>query len=80
VHPRVREAFVDHYAVTVIEAGWGSTPDHVIVRLAQGNFEAFVTSDRGFEFEHDLRKLTFGIVIVHVPKTGSTIIVRCSRP
>jgi hypothetical protein len=43
-------------------------PDHKLVRLAQGNFEAFVTIDRGFEFEHDLKKLTFGIVIAHVAK------------
>jgi hypothetical protein len=42
--------------------------DHEIVRLAQGQFEAFLTIDRGFEFEHDLKKLTFGIVIIHVPK------------
>jgi len=39
-----------------------------IVRRAQGQIAALVTIDQGFEFEHDLKTLTFGIVIVHVPK------------
>jgi hypothetical protein len=43
-------------------------PDPEIVRRARGNFDALVTLDRGFEFEHDLKTLTFGIVIVHVTK------------
>lgn len=30
--------------------------------------DAFVTIDRGFEHEHNLKKLTFGIIIIHVPK------------
>jgi hypothetical protein len=27
-----------------------------------------VTIDKGFEHEHNLKKLSFGIVIVHVPR------------
>lgn len=27
-----------------------------------------MTADRGFEYEHNLSKLQFGIIIVHVPK------------
>lgn len=29
-----------------------------------GRFDAFLTIDRGFEYEHDLKKLSFGIVVV----------------
>ena len=42
-------------------------PDEKLVALAQGKFDVLVI-DQGFEFEHNLKKLTFGIVIVHVPK------------
>jgi hypothetical protein len=31
-------------------------------------FDVLITIDRGFEFEHNLEKITFGIVIVHVPR------------
>jgi predicted nuclease of predicted toxin-antitoxin system len=64
-HPRVREAFPAHDVVTVSEAGWRALPDDRIVALAQGNIDVLVTIDRGFEFEHNLRKLDFGIVILH---------------
>jgi hypothetical protein len=30
----------------------------------QGQFDVFLTIDKGFEFEHDLKSLTFGIVVV----------------
>ena len=65
VHPRVREAFPAHDVVTVAEAGWRTQPDERIVALAQGDFGVLVTIDRGFEFEHNLRTLSFGIVILH---------------
>jgi predicted nuclease of predicted toxin-antitoxin system len=68
VNPRVRQAFPDHEILTVIEAKWRTLPDTELIARAQGQFDVFVTIDRGFEFEHNLAKLTFGIVIVHVPK------------
>jgi hypothetical protein len=36
--------------------------------LVQEQFDVFVTIDGGFEHEHNLRKLSFGIVIVHVAR------------
>jgi hypothetical protein len=40
--------------------------DHVLVQ--QLECDVFVTADRGFEHEHDLKSLSFGIVIVHVSR------------
>jgi predicted nuclease of predicted toxin-antitoxin system len=68
VNPRVRRAFPNHEVVTVAEAGWRGMPDESLVALANGTFDVLVTIDRGFGFEHNLQKLTFGIVIVHVRK------------
>ncbi|MGD0362143.1 MAG: hypothetical protein ABSC93_14805 [Bryobacteraceae bacterium] len=36
----------------------------MLVPKIQGRFDAFPTIDRGFEYEHDLKKLSFGIVVV----------------
>jgi len=58
--------FLTGYQVTTVgEANWQSTADNQLIQLAQGNFDVLLTLDRGFEFQHNLKKLTFGIVIVH---------------
>jgi hypothetical protein len=68
VNPRVRHAFSGHTVVTVTESPWRTLPDHNLVIAAQGQVDVLVTLDKGFEFEHNLKKLTFGIVIVHVAR------------
>jgi hypothetical protein len=42
----------------------GRQQDHVLVPRIQGRFDVFLTIDKGLEFEHDLKKLSFGIVVV----------------
>jgi hypothetical protein len=54
--------------VTVAEVEWRALPDAELIAQAQGECDVLVTIDKGFEHEHNLKKLTFGIVIVHVPK------------
>ena len=36
--------------------------------MVAADFDVFVTADKGFEYEHNLRDLAMGIVIVHVPR------------
>jgi len=48
--------------------GWGGVPDHVLMERLRGHCEAFLTTDQGFEHEHNLSLLGFGIVIVHVSR------------
>lgn len=67
VNPRVRRLLEsEHLVFTVLELGWGGLPDHLLLQQVQGHCEVFVTIDRGFEHEHRLSSLRFGIVIVHV--------------
>lgn len=49
---------------TVREMGWAGRQDHILVPKTQGRFDVFVTIGKGFEFEHDLKKLSFGIVVL----------------
>ena len=65
VDPGIRDFLTDHEVRTVGEANWFGTADHELVQLAQGRFDVLLTLDRGFEFQHNLSKLTFGIVIMH---------------
>jgi hypothetical protein len=67
VHAGVRAAFPGHTVRTVTQAGWRSSKDGPLLRFAEQNFDVFVTIDGKLEREHDLRVLTLGIVIAHVP-------------
>jgi hypothetical protein len=48
--------------------GWGGLPDNILVDRLRGRCEVFLTIDQGFEHEHNLSWLGFGIVIVHVAR------------
>jgi len=66
IDPRLVEAFPDYNVQTLFDLGWEHLKDHVLVK--QLDCDVFVTADRGFEHEHDLKSLSFGIVIVHVAR------------
>src|SRR5205823_1923186 len=68
VNPRLRQAFPDHDVLSVAKAKWRDLPDAKLIVQAQGHCDVLVTIDRGFEHEHNLKRLSFGIVIVHVRK------------
>ena len=61
---RLRAALTGHIIATVRELGWAGRKDPLLVQEAQSSFDVFITIDKGFAFEHNLRKLSFGIVIV----------------
>ena len=50
------------------EVQWRTLPDAELTARAQRRFDVLVTIDKGFEFETNLKNLTFGIVIVHVKR------------
>ena len=68
VNPRLWQAFPGHEVLTVARAKWRGLPDAKLIAKAQGQCDVLVTIDRGFEHEHNLKRLSFGIVIIHVPR------------
>ncbi|HWZ33596.1 MAG TPA: DUF5615 family PIN-like protein [Bryobacteraceae bacterium] len=68
IDPRVAALFAEHDVSTAFDLGWHQLADHEVVGRCMGRFDLLLTTDRGFEHEHNLSKLTFGIVIVHVLK------------
>jgi hypothetical protein len=70
IDPRLVEAFPDHDVQTLFDLGWQHLKDHVLVK--QLECDVFITADRGFEHEHNLKALSFGIVIVHVTRNKIT--------
>jgi predicted nuclease of predicted toxin-antitoxin system len=53
-----------HATRSVQDVGWRSLDDAVLLRLASGRFDVFVTVDSSLPFEHDLSGLPFGVVVL----------------
>jgi predicted nuclease of predicted toxin-antitoxin system len=65
IDPRAARVFADHEVQTEFDLGWQHLQDHVLLPMVAAGFDVFVTADKGFEYEHNLRNLPIGIVIVH---------------
>jgi len=51
-------------ATTVESQGWNGTKNGVLLRLAEQEFDAFVTMDRGIEYQQNWREYTLIIILV----------------
>jgi hypothetical protein len=54
----------EHEVVTVPEHGWTGLLNGALLRAADGEFDAFVTLDRGLEYQQDVRGLSLRVVVV----------------
>lgn len=68
IDPRAADIFSGHEVRTAVELGWHRLKDHLLLNLVEQQFDVFVTIDRGFEHQHNLKNRRIGIVIVHVSK------------
>jgi predicted nuclease of predicted toxin-antitoxin system len=66
IDPRAADIFSGHEVRTAVELGWHRLKDHLLLNLVEEQFDVFVTIDRGFEHQHNLKNRRIGIVIVHV--------------
>jgi hypothetical protein len=65
---QLRRDLPGHAVETVQELGWGGTTNGALLRRAgEAGFEAFVTVDRGVEFQQRVAELPLGIVAVRAP-------------
>ena len=62
--PRLRSGLLQSSVETVRDLGWSGQKDRVLIPEIEGRFDVFLTIDKGFEFEHDLKKLSFGIIVL----------------
>jgi hypothetical protein len=62
-------------ATTVESQGWKGTKNGLLLRLAEQEFDAFVTMDRGIEYQQNVRQHRLIVVIV-AAKTNRYVDVR----
>lgn len=54
-----------HTVRTVPQMGWATIKNGQLLRLAEAEFEVFVTVDRNLSFQQPLPKFTLAVVVLH---------------
>jgi hypothetical protein len=62
-----RHFTADVEVLTVQERGWSGIRNSELLRLAAGEFDVFLTMDRGVQFQQNLQSLAIGILIIRAP-------------
>ena len=54
---------------TVAEAGWAGIKNGTLLRLAESEFDLFVTADQNLSYQQPLTTFQLGIVVLRAPTT-----------
>jgi hypothetical protein len=61
---RLKRELVGHAIKTVQEMGWAGIKNGVLLKLADGQFDALLTVDQGIEYQQNLSGLKIGVVVM----------------
>ena len=64
---RLKRELHGHEAKTVQDMGWAGIKNGALLRLADGQFDAFLTVDQGIEYQQNLSDLRISVVIMMAP-------------
>ncbi len=59
---RLKHELPEHDVRTVPEMGWASKSNGELLELAAGRFDAFLTVDRGIQYQQNLSSVRLGII------------------
>jgi hypothetical protein len=61
---RLAKAFPGHRVRTVPQMGWATVKNGRLLRLAEEEFDVFVTVDRNLAFQHPIPKFRIAVVVL----------------
>lgn len=61
---RLKSLLVGHDVRTVPEAGWAGMKNGELIKLAAGQFDAFITIDSNLVYQQNLEAVSFGVVVL----------------
>lgn len=64
---RLAKEIVGHEVATVPQAGWAGIQNGELLRLAQAQFDVFVTVDRNLSFQQHLAQFTIAVIVLQAP-------------
>jgi predicted nuclease of predicted toxin-antitoxin system len=59
---KLKQRLPDHLVSTVPEMGWAGIKNGPLLRLAEPDFDVFVTIDSNLQYQQNLRATTLGII------------------
>jgi len=65
---RLKQELTGHDAKTVPEMGWAGLKNGELLRVAAGQFDAFITVDRNLPAQQRVGQLPFGVVVIGAPR------------
>lgn len=65
----------DFEVLTVRERGWHGKRNGELLRIAEQEFDAFVTMDANLEFQQNLRVLKLGVVVLRATSNAYSVVV-----
>ena len=60
----LRHALSDHIVVTAYEKGWSNLSNGNLLRQAEAEFDAFITTDKNLEYQQNLAKRQSAILVL----------------
>ncbi len=61
---RLAKEIEGHEVVTVPQAGWAGIENGELLRLAQAQFDVFVTADRNLSFQQHLPRFSVAVIVL----------------
>ena len=66
---RLARDMVDHDVTTVPRAGWANYQNGELLKVAQGQFDVFVTVDTNIRYQQNLRRFDIAVVLLRARTT-----------
>lgn len=67
VNARLARELTGHDVRTVGQMGWAGVKNGALLKSVSGQCDVFLTVDRGFEHQQNVRQLPFAIVLLKTP-------------
>ena len=61
---RIAAEIVGHKVITVPKQGWAGIKNGHLLKLAEQEFDVFITVDRNLTFQQDIQKINLSIIVI----------------
>ena len=66
---RLCEFLAGHQCISVTDMGWNGFTNGQLLRMAEREFDVFLTGDRNLTFQQNLTKFHLAVVVLEAPST-----------
>jgi hypothetical protein len=64
---KLKYQITGHLVQTVPEMGWSGTKNGALLRLAEAQFDVFITADQNIQYQQNLQSSVLGVIVLIAP-------------